>query len=415
MSERVPTREIDVVVIGAGAVGENVADYAHRGGLSTALVESELVGGECSYWACMPSKALLRTADAVVAARRLPGVTAEFDVGAVLKRRDAIAHGWDDASQVEWAEGAGIPVVRGRARLAGERLVEVGGEVLRARHAVVLATGSRPSVRRSPAWTPSAPGPAATPRPRTPCRVGWACWAAGSSAASWRRPGGGSGRRWCCWSAGRGCCSRRSPWRRRRSPPRCAATAWTCGWAPGSTPSRRTGTRSRCTVGAETLVVDELLRRHRPSAERRRPRAGDGRPRRAADRRRHRAGAGCRRGVAVRRGRRHRAGAADPPGQVRRADRRRGDRRAGGGRAGGHGAVGRARRDGRPRGRAAGGVHRPGGRVGRADRGAGARRRAADPGGRPADRGGRRRRSSPTTTTARCGWSSTTTAESSSG
>jgi pyruvate/2-oxoglutarate dehydrogenase complex dihydrolipoamide dehydrogenase (E3) component len=138
------TREVDVVVIGAGAVGENVADYAHRAGLSTALVESELVGGECSYWACMPSKALLRTADAVVAARRLPGVTAEFDVQAVLKRRDAIAHGWDDASQVDWAEGAGIPVVRGRARLAGERLVEVGGEVLRARHAVVVATGSRP-------------------------------------------------------------------------------------------------------------------------------------------------------------------------------------------------------------------------------------------------------------------------------
>ena len=138
------TREVDVVTIGAGAVGENVADYAHRAGLSTALVESELVGGECSYWACMPSKALLRTADAVVAARRLPGVTAEFDVQAVLKRRDAIAHGWDDGSQVEWAEGAGIPVIRGRARLAGERLVEVGGEVLRARHAVVVATGSRP-------------------------------------------------------------------------------------------------------------------------------------------------------------------------------------------------------------------------------------------------------------------------------
>ena len=85
------TREVDVVVIGAGAVGENAADYAHRAGLSTALVESELVGGECSYWACMPSKALLRTADAVVAARRLPGVTAEYDVESVLKRRDAIA------------------------------------------------------------------------------------------------------------------------------------------------------------------------------------------------------------------------------------------------------------------------------------------------------------------------------------
>ena len=137
-------QEFDVVVIGAGAVGENVADYAHRTGLSTVLVESELVGGECSYWACMPSKALLRTADAVGAARRLPGVTAEFDVESVLKRRDSITHGWDDTSQVEWAEGAGIPVVRGRARLVGERVVEVGEEQFRARHAVVVATGSRP-------------------------------------------------------------------------------------------------------------------------------------------------------------------------------------------------------------------------------------------------------------------------------
>ncbi len=141
-------RECDVVVIGAGAVGENAADYAHRAGLSTVLVESALVGGECSYWACMPSKALLRTADAVVAARRLPGVTATYDVEAVLARRDRITHGWDDASQVAWAEGAGIPVVRGPARLVGERLVRVGGpdagELLRARHAVVVATGSRP-------------------------------------------------------------------------------------------------------------------------------------------------------------------------------------------------------------------------------------------------------------------------------
>jgi pyruvate/2-oxoglutarate dehydrogenase complex dihydrolipoamide dehydrogenase (E3) component len=134
----------DVVVLGGGSTGENVADVVVRGGLTAALVEVDLVGGECSYWACMPSKALLRTADAVVAARRLPGVTAEFDVEAVLKRRDSITHGWDDASQVEWAEGAGIPVVRGRARLAGERVVEVGDEVLRARHAVVVATGSRP-------------------------------------------------------------------------------------------------------------------------------------------------------------------------------------------------------------------------------------------------------------------------------
>jgi pyruvate/2-oxoglutarate dehydrogenase complex dihydrolipoamide dehydrogenase (E3) component len=140
--------EVDVVVIGAGAVGENVADYAHRSGLTTALVETELVGGECSYWACMPSKALLRTGHAVAAARRLRGVTAEFDPASVLKRRDTIAHDWDDSSQVGWAEGAGIAVVRGRARLTGERAVSVttdhGEQTLRAHHAVVVCTGSTP-------------------------------------------------------------------------------------------------------------------------------------------------------------------------------------------------------------------------------------------------------------------------------
>ncbi len=136
--------EFDVVVIGAGAVGENAADYAHRAGLSVAMVESELVGGECSYWACMPSKALLRTGHAVAAVHRLPGTTASFDPQAVLARRDSFTHDWDDASQVEWAEGAGITVVRGHARITGEKTVAVGGEVLTARHAVVVCTGSTP-------------------------------------------------------------------------------------------------------------------------------------------------------------------------------------------------------------------------------------------------------------------------------
>ncbi|OJY47437.1 NAD(P)/FAD-dependent oxidoreductase [Pseudonocardia sp. 73-21] len=133
-----------MVVIGAGAVGENAADYAHRAGLSVAMVESELVGGECSYWACMPSKALLRTGHAVAAVHRLPGTTASFDPQAVLARRDSFTHDWDDASQVEWAEGAGITVVRGHARITGEKTVAVGGEVLTARHAVVVCTGSTP-------------------------------------------------------------------------------------------------------------------------------------------------------------------------------------------------------------------------------------------------------------------------------
>ncbi|MCW2720958.1 MAG: pyridine nucleotide-disulfide oxidoreductase [Pseudonocardia sp.] len=143
--------EFDVVVVGAGPVGENAADYAHRAGLSVVMVEAELVGGECSYWACMPSKALLRTGHAAAALRRLPGTTAEFDPAAVLARRDSFTHNWDDTSQVEWAEGAGITVLRGHARLAGERTVVVGDETLTARQAVVVCTGSTPV-------TPPVPG-----------------------------------------------------------------------------------------------------------------------------------------------------------------------------------------------------------------------------------------------------------------
>jgi len=148
--------EFDVVVIGAGPVGENVADYAVRGGLTAALVESELVGGECSYWACMPSKALLRTGQAVAAARRLPGVRAEFDPEAVLTRRDQIAAHWHDDGQVRWAEGAGITVVRGVGRVSGVRTVAVTGSdgaerTLTARRAVAVCTGSVPT-------TPPIPG-----------------------------------------------------------------------------------------------------------------------------------------------------------------------------------------------------------------------------------------------------------------
>jgi pyruvate/2-oxoglutarate dehydrogenase complex dihydrolipoamide dehydrogenase (E3) component len=135
---------VDVIVVGGGAVGENVADYAARGGLTAMIIEAELLGGECSYWACMPSKALLRTGHAVAALRRLPGTSAEFDPLAVLARRDAIAHNWDDSGQVEWAEGAGITVRRGRARLTGTRTVTVDGEQLTARRAVALCTGSLP-------------------------------------------------------------------------------------------------------------------------------------------------------------------------------------------------------------------------------------------------------------------------------
>jgi dihydrolipoamide dehydrogenase len=134
----------DVIVVGGGAVGENLADYAVRGGLTAMIIESELLGGECSYWACMPSKALLRTGHAVAAVRRLPGTSASFDPLAVLARRDAITHGWDDSGQVEWADGAGIVLRRGVARLVGPRTVRVGDEEITARRAVALCTGSVP-------------------------------------------------------------------------------------------------------------------------------------------------------------------------------------------------------------------------------------------------------------------------------
>jgi len=141
----------DVIVIGGGPVGENVADRTIQGGLSTVIVESELVGGECSYWACMPSKALLRSGAALSAARRVAGsaeaVTGQLDVAAVLRRRDSFASHWSDSGQVDWLDSAGIGLVRGHARLSGVREVTVTGSdgqatVLTARHAVVVSTGS---------------------------------------------------------------------------------------------------------------------------------------------------------------------------------------------------------------------------------------------------------------------------------
>jgi dihydrolipoamide dehydrogenase len=134
----------DVIVLGAGPTGENVADRAVRGGLTAAIVESELAGGECSYWACMPSKALLRPVAAVTEADHLRGVAGARLVPAqVLARRDSFASDWKDDGQVTWLEHAGIELLRGPGRIAGERRVKVGDTELTARHAVVICTGTR--------------------------------------------------------------------------------------------------------------------------------------------------------------------------------------------------------------------------------------------------------------------------------
>src|SRR5450756_2637009 len=134
----------DVIVIGAGSTGENVADRAVRGGLTAAIVESELVGGECSYWACMPSKALLRPAGVVAEAGAVRGVAgARLDPAEVLARRDYFASGWKDDGQVKWLTGAKVDLFRGQGKIAGERVVKVGDTVLRARQAVVVATGTK--------------------------------------------------------------------------------------------------------------------------------------------------------------------------------------------------------------------------------------------------------------------------------
>lgn len=148
--------EFDVIVIGGGPVGENAASYAIAGSDRTAaIVEHELVGGECSYWACMPSKALLRPSEVLETARNMPGVKeivgeSTLDVDAVLKRRESFTHSLDDSSQVDWAESAGITVLRGHGRISGERTVDVDGRTLRARHAVVVATGTTASVPGTP-------------------------------------------------------------------------------------------------------------------------------------------------------------------------------------------------------------------------------------------------------------------------
>jgi len=158
----------DVIVIGAGPVGQNVAERSRAEGLSVVVVERELVGGECSYWACVPSKALLRPVLAVADVGRIDGareaLTGPIDASGVFGRRDRYVTNWDDTGQADWVEATGSELIRGHARLAGPRRVAVAAPdnqtiTLTARHAVVICIGSGaalpdlPGIAEARPWT----------------------------------------------------------------------------------------------------------------------------------------------------------------------------------------------------------------------------------------------------------------------
>jgi pyruvate/2-oxoglutarate dehydrogenase complex dihydrolipoamide dehydrogenase (E3) component len=191
--------EFDVIAIGAGPAGEVLAGRTAAAGLSTAIVEERLVGGECGFYACMPSKALLHPGEILDEIRRVPGAREAADgrlaVQAVLDHRDSIISDLDDSDQLPWLEDNDISLYRGRGRIAGEKRVVVGDDELCAKVAVVIAIGSEPTLPEVPGLAQANPwtNREATTSKVVPGRL--LIVGGGSSGPRWPRPTHRSGRR----------------------------------------------------------------------------------------------------------------------------------------------------------------------------------------------------------------------------